>query len=123
MLYDVANTVHASNVGYAPRVPDEFVELLASLGPVRTPLTHLPLMLANAGRHLRGMNPHGQGVVIYHGSLFSVRAVLPDVDDTDERPTLVERDGNVVSVLSGKICTAVNAARQVTSMAMGLVAA
>jgi hypothetical protein len=50
--------------------------------------------------------------------MFSVRAVLPNVDATDERPTLVERDGNVVSILSGKICTAVTAARQVAEAAM-----
>jgi hypothetical protein len=38
--------------------------------------------------------------------------VLPDVDATDERPTLVERDGNHISILSGKMNMAVWAARR-----------
>lgn len=110
MLYDVVNSVHT--VG---EVPDSYRPLIGSLGPVRTP-TALDRMLKTAGRHLRGLDPHGQGVVIHHGSWFSVRAVLPDVDATDERPTLVERHGDVVWVLSGKICTAVDAARRVVAL-------
>lgn len=113
-LYDVKHSVHASNVGYAPHVPDKYRGLIASLGPVRnSPLTHVQDMIASGGRHLGLLDPSGGGVSIYSGSWFSVRAVLPDVDATDARPTLVERDGNVVSILSGKICTAVTAARSI----------
>jgi hypothetical protein len=49
--------------------------------------------------------------------------VLPDVDGTDERPTLIERDGNNVFVLSGKIGTAVQTADQVTELALSAVPA
>lgn len=49
----------------------------------------------------------------YIGSMFTVRAVLPNRDATDERPTLVHRlDDQVVRIFSGKIGTAVEAARQ-----------
>lgn len=114
MLYDVANSVHAAGAGFGGvQAFFEYRELLSARGPRKTRRTNVKAMLANASRHLRGLDPSGQGVTIYHGSLFSVRAVLPDVDATDERPTLVERDGNVVSILSGKICTAVTAAREV----------
>jgi hypothetical protein len=114
----VVNSVHLARLGEVPSDDGgHYARLLASLGPRRTPWTHFPAMLETAGRHLRGMALGGQGLTIYHGSLFSVRAVLPDVDATDERPTLVERDGNVVGILSGKICTAVAAARQVVEMA------
>jgi FAD dependent oxidoreductase len=124
MLYDVVNSVHMTGESHdMPSVGGYYHELLSAWGPRKTSRINVKAMLANAGRHLRGMDPNGQGVAIYHGSLFSVRAVLPDVDATDERPTLVERDGNVVSILSGKICTAVATARQVTATAMGLVPA
>lgn len=116
-LYDVAHSVHAAHVGYAPVVPDAYVGLLDALGPRVTPLSNVDLMRKSASRHLAGLDPHGRGVSIYAGSLFSVRAVLPDVDETDERPTLVERDGDVISILSGKICTAVTAAREVVACA------
>jgi hypothetical protein len=48
--------------------------------------------------------------------MFSVRAVLPDVENTDKRPTLIHRQDNETRILSGKICTAVTAAKQVTEM-------
>ena len=122
MLYDVANSVHRAETG--PGVSGaKYNDLLNARGPIRTSHSRVFTMLGKASQYLRGLDPQGQSVVIWHGSLFSVRAVLPDVDATDERPTLVERDGNVISILSGKICTAVSTARQVTAMAMGLVSA
>jgi glycine/D-amino acid oxidase-like deaminating enzyme len=49
----------------------------------------------------------------YLRSMWTVRAVLPNKDATDERPTLVHRlDDQVVRIFSGKIGTAVEAARQ-----------
>jgi FAD dependent oxidoreductase len=118
MLYDVANSVHHAGVGYEPQIPDEYVDLLNGGGPIRTPLSRHEAMLETASTHLRGLGPRGQGIAIYHGSWFSVRAVLPDVDGTDERPTLVERDGDVVSVLGGKLGTALTAARAVREAAL-----
>jgi len=51
------------------------------------------------------------------GSMFTVRTVLPDVEDTDERPTIVtKQDSQVISIFSGKIGTAVQAANQVVEM-------
>jgi len=49
------------------------------------------------------------------GSRFTVRTVLPDVEDTDERPTIVDRSGNVFMVFSGKIATCVRAADQIVT--------
>lgn len=120
MLYDVVNSVHAVHEGSAPIVRDghDYADLLKAAGVRHTPLTHFSRMVETAGRNLRGISECGQGICIYAGSWFAVRAVLSEVDGTDERPTLVERDGNVISILSGKICTAVTTARQVTGMAM-----
>jgi hypothetical protein len=105
MLYDVKNSVH--------RVSDKLEQLWPFPG---NPVSNWKTMLENASQHLRGMDQHGQGVAMYYRSMFSIRGVLPDVDATDERPTLIECNGNVISVLSGKICTAVSAARSVTEM-------
>ena len=49
--------------------------------------------------------------------------MLPDVDATDARPTLVERDGNVIRVLPGKVCTAATVGRAVVGEVFGLVPA
>ena len=45
------------------------------------------------------------------GSMFTVRAVLPNKDATDARPTLTERlDEKVIRIFSGKLGTACTAA-------------
>jgi len=121
MLYGVVESVHDATEGPVPEIADRYQGLLRRHGPVVNGLTNVEAMLKTAGQHLRGLHPHGQGLSIYHGSMYSVRAVLPGVDGTDERPTLVERNSDVISILSGKICTAVSAARSVTEMAMGVV--
>jgi hypothetical protein len=51
------------------------------------------------------------------GSMFVIRTVLPDRDDTDERPTMVDQlDDQVIRILSGKIPCAVDAARSVATI-------
>jgi hypothetical protein len=110
LLYDVVNSVHHSNVGYWPEIPDHLVPLL-DRGPVFGGPSRVQAMEQTARRHLSGI-----GMPTYHGSMYTVRAVLPDVEATDERPTLVERDGNTISILSGKLDTAVAAARQVVGV-------
>jgi hypothetical protein len=55
--------------------------------------------------------------VTYVGSMFTYRTVLPNVDKTDERPTLVSRSSSgVINVFSGKIDTCVNAAPEVVRL-------
>lgn len=52
------------------------------------------------------------------GSMFTVRAVLPNVDDTDERPTIVTKlDEKVVRVFSGKLAGCIQAAEEVEEIA------
>jgi hypothetical protein len=120
-LYDVAHTLHWEWVGVGPPpVPEHYLDLVnRSPVPRSAPaLTHLPAMIQSMGRFLHGLRPAKDGVSIYRGSLWSVRAVLPSVDATDERPTRIERSGNHIRVLSGKICTAVTAARQIAEMVL-----
>lgn len=121
-LYDVKHTVHWSwtGVGPPPITDSRFLEVINKAAvPVLRPMTRVSDMIKSLSRFFWGLEPTGQGVSIYHGSLWSVRAVLPTVDATDERPTIIRMTGNHISVLSGKICTAVTAARQITEMVMG----
>jgi hypothetical protein len=51
------------------------------------------------------------------GSMYTVRAVLSDKDETDERPTLVERlDDQVIRIFSGKVPSCVLAAQKTASI-------
>jgi len=48
------------------------------------------------------------------GSMFTFRTVLPNRDEDDARPTLVEKPmNNIFNVFSGKIGTCVNAAEEI----------
>lgn len=104
-LYDVVHSVHAVN-----EVPEHLAPLL-DRGPRYTEHTHRDAMLAGARKFLTRI-----GMPTYHGSLFTVRAVLPNVDATDERPTLIHREGQVVYVLAGKLDGAVEAAERIVSV-------
>lgn len=106
-LYDVVHSVHHVMIGTTPDIPMVYKELLARPPKVTSPLSKKDLITESASRFFWGLSPYGQHPSIYHGSLWSLRAVLPDVDNTDERPTLVKRDNDkVIRILSGKLCTA-----------------
>lgn len=122
-LYDVTHSVHHVSIGTQPEIPPEYADLIARNGVVRSPLSHIDQMIESASRYLWGLHPGGMHTSIYHGSMWSLRAVLPDVDSTDERPTLVRRDGNTIRVLSGKICTAAAVGQAVVDEVFGLVPA
>jgi hypothetical protein len=109
LLYDVEQSVHHANAGLRPEIPHP-MRPLVDAGRVVTPYTRVEAMTETARRFFHRFDAE------YVGSNFTVRAVLPDVDDTDERPTIVERDGNTVAILSGKIDTAVTAAHQVLAL-------
>lgn len=110
LVYDVVNSVHAANVGRAPEIPDHLAPLL-DRGIVRTPHTQVEQMLQTARGFLSGV-----GMPQYCGSMFTTRAVLPDVERTDERPTLVRRDDRDIYVLAGKLGSAPTAAREIAAM-------
>jgi hypothetical protein len=107
MLYDVTHSVH--HASDKPVAPTQLARLLDK-GPVFTRESAVDSMLQTLRRYVRGV-----GMPEYRGSYFTIRAVLPDVDQTDERPTLVTVDDRTIRVLSGKIDTAVWAARQITA--------
>lgn len=49
--------------------------------------------------------------------MYTIRTVLPDTDDTDERPTIVSRASDrIISVFSGKIPTCIAAADEIAEM-------
>jgi glycine/D-amino acid oxidase-like deaminating enzyme len=113
LLYDVTNSVHTAGVGTLD-IPEELVGLV-DRGPVLTPHGRLETLMRTARRYLLRV-----GMPTYHGSRFTVRAVLPDVDATDERPTVLHRDpadGRVVHVLAGKVDGAVTAAKDLVAIA------
>jgi glycine/D-amino acid oxidase-like deaminating enzyme len=112
VLGHVVHAIHSTNVGLQPDVPAAIAPLL-NRGIVEHPgVTNIDRFI-EAGREF--FPEFDQAVHV--GSMFTVRAVLPGVEGTDARPTLVRRvSDRVITVFSGKIATCVAAAAQVASL-------
>lgn len=112
-LYDVVHSVHARSVGYSglglgPGLGEFPRDLLPS--PALAPqLSRFAPIIASAGRFLAPLKS-----AIHVGSHFAERVVMPGVETTDARPTEVHWvSPRVISILSGKVTTAVDTARLV----------
>lgn len=112
VLGHVVHAIHASNVGYRAEIP-RGIDLYLDRGIVRNPTqTNFPRFIA-AGKQFIPVLEHAEHV----GSMFTVRAVPPDRDDTDERPTIVALAGKrIIKIFSGKIGNCVEAAKAATAL-------
>jgi hypothetical protein len=108
----VVHAIHHTNVGPLPVVP-ETIEPLLNQGVIERPATTNFPRFVEAATHFLP-----DAAEIEHvGSMFTIRAVLPGLDATDARPTLVTRvDERVIVVFSGKIGTCVRAADEVADL-------
>ena len=108
----VSHAIHARNVGFKPEVPEHLAGYL-NRGVVRNPSGSRFREFIEAGRRFIPALGHA----VYQGSMFTVRAVLPNRDADDARPTMVHAlDHQVVRIFSGKLGCAVTAATKVVSM-------
>lgn len=112
VMGNVVHAIHHTNTDFEPEVPDKIAPLL-NQGIIRNPpVTKFPLFVQSAREFFKGIEE-----AEHIGSMYTIRTVLPNVEDTDARPTIVKRiTDRVITVYSGKIPTCVEAARQVSSM-------
>lgn len=112
VMGNVVHAIHATNVGPFPIVPEEIKPLLNKGIIKNSPVTSIKHFLKVAEKFM----PDLKGAE-YVGSMYTVRTVLPNVDKTDERPTLVSVIGEkIVQVFSGKIGNCVDAANEVLKL-------
>lgn len=112
IMGNVNHAIHKRSVGQMPEVPEEIKPLL-NRGIIRKPSISNFKLFIEAGIPFVPALVRAEHV----GSMFTVRTVLPNREDTDERPTLVERVGKkTIVVFSGKIGNCVEAAHSVYSL-------
>lgn len=115
VLGHVTKTIHAENVGCGAHVPDHLANLIDRVLDGIPECSRFREVADDLDRHIPGI-----GKARHVVSKFTVRAVLAGAEKTDARPTLVERmDAQVIKVFSGKLGTAVKAAREVAMLASG----
>ncbi len=112
VLGHVTHAIHATNVGTEADVPAALRDCLDQ-GTIRNPkLTNFSKFIAAGAPFIPALAD-----AVHIGSMYTVRAVLPDREDTDERPTLVTRIGDkLITIFSGKIVNCVAAARAAVAL-------
>lgn len=112
LMGNVVHAIHSSNIGKHPEIPVEYDGCL-NAGPTNCfPRTSF-------GRFIEAsMNFFTDSYECVHEkSMFTVRAVLPNLDKTDARPTVVTKvNDQVINVFSGKLDTCASAANYVAKI-------
>jgi len=108
----VVHAIHHASVGRFAEIPPELAPLLDRGVIERPPLTSFPRFRDAAAEFFPDATE-----LEHVGSMFTIRTVLPGLDATDERPTLVTAvDERLVTVFSGKVGTCVRAAEEVAAI-------
>lgn len=110
VLGNVVHAIHSTNIGFIPEIPEKFISLLNN-GIIKNPaITNFDKFIKSAVEFLPEIKN-----AIHLGSMFTVRTVLPNLDSTDERPTIVRQiSDKVFTIFSGKIPTCVEAAEEIS---------
>ena len=109
VMGNVVHAIHNTNTGKFPECDKKFDELL-NKGIVENPsITNIDKFIDSAKKFFVDIDK-----VKHIGSMYTFRTVLPNRDNDDARPTLVEKTtDNIFSLFSGKIGTCVNAAEEI----------
>ncbi|MFC1721248.1 FAD-dependent oxidoreductase [Patescibacteria group bacterium] len=112
LMGHVEHAIHKREVGEEMNVPPEFIPLLNNGIIENPPITNFELFKESAKDFIPAI-----AEAEHVGSMFTIRTVLPNLDDTDSRPTIVNSiDDRVISIFSGKIGNCVNAAEEVVDI-------
>ncbi len=111
VLGNVVHAIHATNVGLKPEVPEQ-LQLFLNMGIVKDSPTRFQKFI-EAGVPFIPLLKEAKHV----GSLYTIRTVLPRMEKTDARPTLVTPIGEkYIQIFSGKIGNCVDAAKEAVAL-------
>ncbi|TSA16791.1 MAG: FAD-binding oxidoreductase [Nitrosopumilales archaeon] len=108
IMGDVVHTVLQRTMGKQPEIDPKYAPLLNKGIITNPPISNFKLFIESGSRFIPEIKK-----AQYVGSSFCIRATLAHVDETDERPTLINKiNDKIVTVFSGKIPTCVEAAKE-----------
>ena len=108
---NVVHAIHTSNIGDRPDIPHVYKEYL-NKGVIENPkYTNVDRFMESAKKFFPDIEESK-----HIGSMYVIRTVLPHKDDTDERPTIVVKQGDDFILFSSKIGNCVNVAADVIDM-------
>lgn len=105
---NVVHAIHIRNIGEKPEIPSVYKNYL-NKGIIKNPkYTNIDRFIESAKKFFPEIEQ-----AKHVGSLYTIRTVLPYKDNTDERPTIVSKQGNNIVLFSGKIGNCVEAANKI----------
>jgi len=108
----VDHAIIKRSYGLEAEIPDVILPLL-NRGVIKNPaITNVDKFLETGSYFMPALKQ-----AKHEGSMFTIRTVLPRVDDTDTRPTIINSvDSRTVTIYSGKIGNSVKAAVDVVRL-------
>lgn len=109
---NVVHAIHSTNVGSRPDISPEIAPLL-NRGIIKNPpITKFEEFRKSGAEFIPAL-----AQAEHIGSMFVIRTVLPYMEETDARPTLINYiDERTINIFSGKIVNCVEAAERVVHM-------
>jgi len=102
---NVVHAIHIRNIGDKPEIPRVYKKYL-NRGIIKNPkYTNVSRFIESAKKYFPNIEK-----AKHIGSMYTVRTVLPNKDNTDERPTIVKQQDNDFILFSGKVGNCVEAA-------------
>ena len=108
---NVVHAIHVRNIGEKPEIPSVYKNYL-NKGIIKNPkYTNVSRFIESAKKYFPEIENSK-----HVGSMYTIRTVLPNKDETDERPTIVEKQNNNFILFSGKIGNCIEAADRIKSI-------
>jgi len=112
VLGNVVHAIHATNIGKTPIVPEPLAPLLDTGLVKNPPITKFREFIEHGSRYIPQLRN-----AEHIGSLYTIRTVLPRLEKTDARPTIVTKlSDRYIRIFSGKIGNCVEAAKEVVAL-------
>ena len=106
---NVVHAIHQSNIGKHPLIDEKFKSYLNNGIIKNPPITNFNKFVESTSEYIPLFRE-----AEHVGSMYTIRTVLPYVDNTDTRPTIVEKiDDRLIMIFSGKIANCVQASEEV----------
>ena len=112
VLGNVVHAIHHTNIGQLPQIPTDFESIL-NKGIIRNPKITNFKKFQESGSKFSPLFDKASHL----GSMFTIRTVLPKIENTDARPTFVRKiSDDIISIFSGKIGNCIDASIQVENI-------
>ena len=112
VMGNVVHAIHHRNIGKFPVIEEKFSQLLNNGIIKNPPITNFDNFLKSASEFIPDITK-----ARHIGSMFTIRTVLPNLEKTDARPTIVNKIAkNVITIFSGKIGNCLEAANKVANI-------